>query len=701
MRAGKRNATAGLFGLLVLLGLAPTAWAHGGRFRGPTGSVPPEMRDPHDPPAPPPPPPASGPPVTPGPSGGPVTPGGPAPVTPPAPATPNTPPGVPTDFPSGGGRRSQVTYESWAFWYANNNEGIERLKEAIYTQTTSESVISVLGGSREPAGTKGGITQPTVTKVNSHVIPALLWAFDPRNAADPDVEGAAYIALAKVTRDPAHIDLILRGLKPRTDGAKEDAMVRECAALALGLLCRRSSAEPFAAAELDRVRERLFEVLEDGRGYGTRTRGLAAVSLGLLGDQPTGSAQDATLQADAARATVERLYDLLGRDHAAEDLPIGLLLALGLQERTKVPEPVLAGLTEGALKGRLAGRPVSAVVQSYAVLALARLGDARTVRPLANLLTGRATHVHVRRSAAIGLGLLGRLLTPDDRVALAKALREGIEKGSDASARNFALMSLAYLAAHDAEAGRADVLVDARIGEFLVEQARSGAVGQRPFAALALGWIGKAIGDRPQTASHAAFRQEALVALREGLAGKALEARNRAAFAVALGMSRDMASRAALLSYVGDRREDRELRGYAAVGVGLLGPAALEVAKTLRAVVAERASEELTLHAATALGLVRDASAVDLLVQTLRDLESQHAKGQVVLALSKIGDARAIEPLVSLLRDPRESANTRALACAGLGAVGDLEWIPSLSKVSRDINYRASVDLVTEVLSIL
>jgi len=125
------------------------------------------------------------------------------------------------------------------------------------------------------------------------------------------------------------------------------------------------------------------------------------------------------------------------------------------------------------------------------------------------------------------------------------------------------------------------------------------------------------------------------------------------------------------------------------------------VAKALRAVVAERASEELTLHAATALGLVRDAGAVDLLVQTLRDLESQHAKGQVVLALSKIGDARAIEPLVSLLRDPRETAGTRALACAGLGAVGDLEWIPSLSKVSRDINYRASVDLVTEVLSIL
>jgi hypothetical protein len=71
------------------------------------------------------------------------------------------------------------------------------------------------------------------------------------------------------------------------------------------------------------------------------------------------------------------------------------------------------------------------------------------------------------------------------------------------------------------------------------------------------------------------------------------------------------------------------------------------------------------------------------------------------VALSRIGDARAVEPLVELLRNPREGDVTRALACAGLGVVGDLEWTSSLSKVSRDVNYRAQVDLVAEVLSIL
>jgi HEAT repeat protein len=309
--------------------------------------------------------------------------------------------------------------------------------------------------------------------------------------------------------------------------------------------------------------------------------------------------------------------------------------------------------------------------------------------------------VHVRRSAAIALGVLGRILPPDDRTTVAKQIRESLDRASDGSTQSFGLMSLAYLAAAELAENRTGVLVEAKIGEHLVAAAQEGSVLQRPFAALALGWILREMPDVPPTAAHGAFRQAAVAALREGLASKALEARNRAAFAVALGMARDLNSRPALLAVIGDARADRDLRGYSAVAVGLMGSAPPEVTRTLRSVVAERASEELTLHAATALGLLRDVGAVDLLVETLRRVESQHAKGQMVVALSHIGDARAIEPLVRLLQDGAEPNGTRALACAGLGVVGDLEWLPSLSRLSRDLNYRASVDLVAEVLSIL
>lgn len=694
-----RTTTIAALGTFTLLTLTPCAWAHGGQFRGPGGGVQPRLRDPYDPPSPPPPPPPSGPPVTPGPV---PTPGDPGPGgQPPAVTPPGTPPSTP-DLPgAGGGRRSALTYESWVFWYGNNKEGIERLKEALYTRHDSSSPIDVLSGKREPSGNVGGVTQPTRSKVKSHVIPALHWAMDPANAKDRDIEGAAYIALAKVTDDPRDIERLLLGLAPRRDGVADDAMVRECAALALGLLCRRNAAEQFAPNELDRVRERLFDAFEDERGFETRARGFAALSLGLLGDQPTGPADDAAARREAALATSRRLFDLLARDTAAEDLPIGLLTALGLQGPSRVPPDVVAALQEGALRGRLAGRPISDLVQSYAVLAAARLGDARTVRPFAALLTARSTSVHVKRSAAIGLGLLGRLLAAEERLGLAKALRESLEKASDATTLHFGLMSLAYLAGYDAADGATGVLEDAKVGAFLLAQSREGPVGARPFAALALGWIGREIGDHPAGEAHARFRDGAGEALREGLATKALEPRNRAAFAVALGMLRDPGSRPVLLALVADRRADRDLRGYAAVGLGLMGPAGAEVSRSLRALLAERASEELTLHAATALGLVGDAGAVDLLVHALGEVASQSAKGQIVIALSKIGDARAVEPLVDLLTDRTVDANTRSMACSGLGVVGDLQWIPSLAKVSRDVNYRASVDLITETLSIL
>ena len=41
------------------------------------------------------------------------------------------------------------------------------------------------------------------------------------------------------------------------------------------------------------------------------------------------------------------------------------------------------------------------------------------------------------------------------------------------------------------------------------------------------------------------------------------------------------------------------------------------------------------------------------------------------------------------------------LLITGLGLIGDLELIPSLARISKDINYRAVTDVIREVLSIL
>ena len=42
-----------------------------------------------------------------------------------------------------------------------------------------------------------------------------------------------------------------------------------------------------------------------------------------------------------------------------------------------------------------------------------------------------------------------------------------------------------------------------------------------------------------------------------------------------------------------------------------------------------------------------------------------------------------------------------SLGVTGLGVIGDLEWLPSLSRISLDVNYRASTDLINEVLSLI
>ena len=154
---------------------------------------------------------------------------------------------------------------------------------------------------------------------------------------------------------------------------------------------------------------------------------------------------------------------------------------------------------------------------------------------------------------------------------------------------------------------------------------------------------------------------------------------------------------------VDDRRADRTVRGYAALALGLIGNATPEVTKAIAAALQERSSEELRRQTATALGLLGNPSvpgtrqdAVDLLLEELKQARNQAHKGEVVLALARIGDHRALELLVKTLKDEQEQDLTRALAVSGLGVIGDLELIPSLARGSKDVNYRASTDLLNE-----
>jgi HEAT repeat protein len=667
--------------------LSPSpAYAHGGVFRGPGGQVPPALRPPGDPQPPPPPPPTGGPPPeTPPPTnGGPPTSGLPVPGKPP-PVTPPTDPGVGTE-PLGERRRpATISFDHWEFWWAHNDAEFVRVKDALYgMRVTDESPLWVLGRSKSNVS---DALRPTEKEVREVVVPALLRVMDPKADVDPDVAGAAHVALAKVTSDPAHLAL----LRDAVADADRPAMVREAAAIALGLVRRGERRTTFDAYELDRMRRFCLETYEDEESP-TRVRGFAMLSIGLLGDQPT------------AEPVAPRLVAYLKDRQRGEDLPVALLQALSLQPSGAVGAETLDLLVECVLRGRIGREDASEMVRAHAALAVGRLGWDVHVAPMLNALTLRNAQSMVRRSAAIALGQLGARVDGARRAEVASALVRAAESTSDSSTRNFAIMSIARLLEADVRAQRTDVLNEGRgrAVEFLARTAQSGAPVQRPYGALALGLVANAVGDRPTVETYGDLQVRAVAILREGLADGGRDASTRAAFAVSLGLARDAGSLGALVALVADRDADTTLRGHAAVAVGMVGGAGAGEARTLEGALRERSSEELRRQAAVGLALMHARQAVDVLVAELADPDaSDGVKGQVVAALGAIGDQRAIAPLSALVEDAKASVPTRALACAGLGLVGDLEVVPTLSLLSKDQNYRASPDVLTEVLTIL
>ncbi len=686
-----------LASLFLSLGAAE-AFAHGGQFRGPGDGVPPNLRAPTDPTPPPPPTPSGGPTPTSGPSPTPVTP----PTGPTAPTT--TPPVGTPSLPSTPGRRTTpVTPDDWRFWYHQNKDQLENLKRAIYGLHASGGGIFQHGG--EAPTNQDAATRLTQRKVVEMIVPTLLWAMDPTHGLDDDTRSGAYLALAKVTRDVAHVDLIAAAIDREK---KQPVLVSGSAALALGMLRRERPEDQLPAKDVDRAREILFQSFEDDE-QPTRVRAFAAAAIGLLGDQPTGSGAYAGDRAAAAHATTKHLFDLLDRPWPDADLSISLALAVGLQPPASLDASELDVLTRIAVLGRLSSRRLGELERAYAALALGRIGTSAQIPVLSNLVVARrGVSDSVRRSATIGLGLLARHTDGSGRVELARTLVHAIDRTRDPTTRDFALISLAHVLVAEVGAGSTDVLEGTKATETLLARSDRRASIEQPFASLALGLVAGAVPDELEVDAWQALRERTVQSLRLGLADRSRGPRARAACATALGIARDRGSVKTLVEVLGGRDDDPELRAYAGLAIGLIGVPANEAVRALGEAVRERSSEVLRRECAVGLGLLgnpaipgTNQNALDLLLHELENARTEAHKAEVVTAIARIGDHRAVDRLVALLRDPHEQDATRAMACVGLGQIGDLEWIPSLARLTKDHNYRASTDFVRELMSVL
>jgi len=707
---------------------APRAYAHGGVINPPAPvppSVPPYLRpDPYAPRPPTPPrPPTGPPPTTPpvgppdapppttppggnGPGKGPVQPTGNTPPAP-TPAPPTTPksgpppgkptgpqnprPGVGDEPPSSppakpgahkpvrrGKSAAGLEGLGWRDWWDTNADALRR---AVRSSVTTE-----------------GDGQTNADELLSRhlrreqIVPLLRRVADRELGNDHDLVASAFLALARTTADEEDVNRLLQALG--TDATPP--LERESAALALGYLRRTTKSEGLPGRLLDHVRAGLFDAIDDD-GVHVRCRCFAALALGLLGDQP--GADDDAFARDG-RLVVRGLWSRLLEDRAGQETTVALLVALSLQPPAGVPGAVRDGLRALATTGRLGNRPRGPLAEAHAALALARLSGGESAGVFLGLLKSGARNPQSRRAAILALGLCA---TTADAAQRATAETELMLQGKrgDPQTAGLAILTAARLLAVDLTEPHATLPCDpAATAEALLDAAEHGGAGVRPFAALGLGLACRPVmGDAPATLEQ--LRGRALPLLRRVLAGDALEADARGAYAVGLGLARDDASLPLLGRLVSEGSVEDDLRAASCAGLGLLGRATPEVLAVLRRALAPTSDDEIRREAARALGSLGDRKASGSLLRELEADGPDHVRARAAVALGVLRDPGSVPALAELVRDPKRSDATRALAVAALGLVGDPERVPSSARLAVDANFLVRTDALEEALSIL
>jgi HEAT repeat protein len=298
-----------------------------------------------------------------------------------------------------------------------------------------------------------------------------------------------------------------------------------------------------------------------------------------------------------------------------------------------------------------------------------------------------------RRSAAIALGQIGpRCGDAKVQKKVMDVLKGLVEDAQDTQEKNFAIISLGRMGAAK---GCADAL-RAEMIKTLRNELDGGKGLTPPFAALALGLIGRTYSDEGKS-----FDDEIRKPIRSKFA-EGGEPKSRGAYAVASGLARDPLAVEEMKKVLKDPGADKRVRGYCAVGLGMIGAA--DAVDAIKSVLKDDNDRELRVQTAMAAGLLGDASVIENVVTILKDKDaSNYELGSAALALGQIGDERAIEALVDIAKDSQKRYPdlTRALATVALGQIGDRRDVPTLARVATDINYRASVAAITELLTIL
>lgn len=657
------------FSTAILLWTGGESFGHGGQYRGPSDTVPPNLGGGGDttPPGNP------GGPGTPGP-GAPTTTGGRA-----GPATgggPNVPGGGAGGFraTTGGARRrggATEGFERWEFWWEHNKEPFLNLKARL----GDNAVVSESPGFYTGRGTKQAPVsnnRPSPTDVKTEIVPALQKLLDETN---PDVVDSAALAIPRMVSGGEEDSKDVIEILKATLGHKAQT-ARESATLGLGVLGSRAGIETLKQIMNDTPEGR--KLTKQSGEVEDLVRAFSAAALGLIGD--------ASVFEDLKAVINDQ------RLNSKRDLKAMAILALGLMpERHEEIVPFLQGL--------MTDRSMDRVVRAQAPVALGRLqgrlkgteqspAARAALEPCLELFLDDKTDDDLNRSLAI---CLGQLATIEDARVI-DALLDAVDKRTDDQTRYYSMMSLAQIGGRDGEKGDPAAHAEAHTKLytfFLGELTKPKRVQHQPYGALGLAVYARMVKDKTTEAGD-----------------KILETFKhtnnpsyKGAMAVALGLLNHKAAQEDLWTEFEDSK-DPPMKGYIAVSLGLMRAAGK--AEQIRSLIQTKGLEaSFRLQLARSLGLMGDTQAVKTLVDYLETAETLAESSSSAQALGLIGDRSAVKPLLDIVNNTTKGDLQRAFAAVALGIIAEKYELPWNSVFSVNSNYRAKVPALSEILDIL
>jgi HEAT repeat protein len=628
----------------MFVALQNTATGHGGQYRGPTDAVVPGSGG-GDIPAPSQP-------------GGSQTPGPASPtVSGPRNATPTGPVNIGTRAGAAQTGRKKKTagsggYERWEFWWEVNKESFLDLKNRVGALVSTKGGGGFLSGRGKQVFASTS-NRPTPKIINEQILPSLMAALEADNA---DILDSAVLALGRTIR-AKDADRVLDDLLEMV--GSEHATARQSATLALGVLGSDKAVPHLYELMIDSKKGR---AITDRHEVPVMVRAFAALSLGLIN----------------APGSVEPLMRVITHGRKQDrDLKACAIIALGLMRDNARSEEIVNFLIK-----LMADKKIDPVVRAGIPTALGKLGDPVALGTVVKAFKNTKQNPLVLMSCAVAMGQLADI--GDHQVV--DLLKAYIKHGKDPQTRHFAYIALGRIGAQAEDSGKdQETVAEFLLGEVIDPTKKT----HLPWAALAA-----AI----QAQKHLRF-QSCLIDKLSRAFGENKNPSHRGALAIALGLLGAGKHAELLLEELVDTKDDA-LQGYLCVALGLMNHQGAMV-PIRRIAATEAKSFRLRLQAATALGLMADTEAVEVLIKALKEGQTISVTSSAAKALGLIGDAGAIEPLRGILDSEEANDLARAFAAVALGILGEKTDLPWYNVITENSNYRAKVPATAEVYSIL